>query len=136
MKAVDQEGAESLDSEREARCAMKVLVCGSRSWDDYGAVESALGELVTRRGRFTVMHGAARGADRLAGRAARALGLDVVEYPAQWDRLGRRAGYVRNEQMLAERPDLVLAFHKDGSRGTAHMIKLARDAGIEVEVHS
>jgi hypothetical protein len=57
------------------------------------------------------MHGAARGADRLAGAAALRLGLEVVEYPADWKRHGRRAGYVRNEQMLAAGPDLVVAFH-------------------------
>lgn len=114
---------------------MKVLVCGSRDWSDYDSVLDAMGRLVEERGRFTVMHGAARGADRLSGRAAAELGLEVLEYPADWDRFGRRAGYVRNQQMLDQRPDLVVAFHRDGSRGTAHMIELARKAGIEVEVH-
>jgi hypothetical protein len=81
------------------------------------------------------MHGAARGADRLAGAAASTLGLEVVEYPADWRRYGRRAGFLRNEQMLAAGPDLVVAFHQDSSRGTAHTISLARKAGIEVIVH-
>ncbi len=67
---------EMLDSQREAD-PMKVLVCGSRSWDDYDAVHGGLAELMKQHGRFTVMHGAARGADRLAGRAGRAVGLDV-----------------------------------------------------------
>lgn len=114
---------------------MKVLVCGSRSWNDYDAIYGALAELVAERGSFSVMHGAARGADRLAGEAARRLGLEVVEYPADWKRYGRRAGYLRNEQMLAAGPDLVVAFHEAGSRGTAHTIALAREAGIEVRVH-
>lgn len=115
---------------------MKVLVCGSRDWDDYDAVHGALASLVAERGQFVVMHGGARGADRLAGSAAARLGLEVREYPANWKRHGRRAGYLRNEEMLAACPDLVVAFHKDGSRGTAHMISVARKAGIEVIVHS
>jgi hypothetical protein len=144
---------------------MRVLVCGSRSWTDYSAIERALSQLVEERGRFVVMHGAARGADRLGGgggrppagrRAAgpprpapppppgaarrpgapaRRRGAEVVEYPADWKRHGRRAGYLRNEQMLAAGPDLVVAFHRDSSRGTAHTISLARKAGIDVVVY-
>lgn len=114
---------------------MKVLVCGSRSWSDYDAIYRALRDLVDERGQFVVIHGAARGADRLAGAAAARLGLEVIEYPAQWERYGRRAGFVRNEQMLAQAPDLVVAFHEGGSRGTAHTIARARAAGIEVIVH-
>lgn len=114
---------------------MKVLVCGSRTWTDYGAIYRALSELVEERGRFVVMHGAARGADRLAGAAALRLGLEVIEYPADWKRHGRRAGYVRNEEMLGAGPDLVVAFHRDSSPGTAHMISVVRRAGIEVIVY-
>lgn len=114
---------------------MKVLVCGSRSWTDYGAVHRALADLVVERGSFVVMHGAARGADRLAGTAAARLGLEVIEFPADWKRHGRRAGYLRNQEMLAQAPDLVVAFHRDSSPGTGHMISLARRAGIEVIVY-
>lgn len=114
---------------------MKVLACGSRSWTDYGAIQGALSGLVEERGPFVVIHGAARGADRLAGAAARRLDFEVIEYPADWKRYGRRAGYVRNEEMLAAGPDLVVAFHRDGSRGTAHTIRLARDKGVEVVIY-
>ena len=60
-----------------------------------------------------VIHGGARGVDRLAGRAAVRLGIPVEVYPADWDKYGRSAGFVRNQEMLTVgRPDLVLAFWK------------------------
>jgi hypothetical protein len=50
---------------------------------------------------------------------------------AEWETLGRKAGPIRNERMLTEgKPDLVVAF--PGGRGTAHMTRLAREAGVEV----
>jgi hypothetical protein len=83
----------------------------------------------------TIMHGDARGIDRTAGELADALGFFVEVYPADWERHGRRAGVVRNLEMLAKRPDLVLAFWDGSSRGTKHTIDEARKRGIPVEVH-
>jgi hypothetical protein len=52
-------------------------------------------------------------------------------YKAEWDKHGRAAGPIRNQQMLDDgKPDLVLAFA--GGRGTDDMCRRAREAGIEV----
>jgi hypothetical protein len=110
-----------------------VLVCGSRDWRDGEAIKHALMRLPLGT---TVMHGGARGADRLADTIASGLGFDVREYPADWKGLGRSAGAMRNLAMLDEGPDLVLAFWKDGSRGTALTISEANRRGIEVEVYA
>lgn len=78
-----------------------------------------------------VIHGGARGADTHAGWAATAVDIPVAVYPADWATHGRRAGPIRNAQMLAEgRPDAVLAF--PGGRGTADMVRQARAAGVPV----
>lgn len=82
----------------------------------------------------TVVHGAARGVDRIAGQEAEKLGLLVEAHPADWDRFGKSAGYRRNAEMIALGADLVLAFWDGKSRGTQHTIELARGAGIPVEV--
>ncbi len=72
-----------------------------------------------------VIHGNAPGADSLAGEWARARGVPVEAYPAEWDLYGRAAGHLRNRQMLDEgEPDIVIAF--PGGRGTADMKKQAR----------
>lgn len=112
---------------------MKVLVCGSRTWTDDIAIRLRLTNLP--RGT-TVLHGNARGADTIAATVAASLGLQVLSYPAQWDRHGRSAGYRRNVRMLNEKPDLVIAFQRDGSTGTQHVIDMARARGIPTEVYT
>ena len=75
----------------------------------------------------------------MAGQVAKKLGIPVLGFPAQWDTYGRGAGFARNVQMLREgKPDYVLAFHDriETSKGTGHMVDIARRAGIEVEVWS
>ena len=111
---------------------MKILITGSRTWTDKKIILKALSKQLDI---LYIIHGGARGADSLAGEAARELKLDVKVYPAEWNKYGKRAGYLRNKQMLdTEKPDLVLAFHKDSSRGTQHTINLARERGIPVEI--
>jgi hypothetical protein len=116
---------------------MRVLVCGSRDWTDWEAIGARLTdlELFDAADRSVrLLHGAARGADELAARLGEGLGFEVVAYPADWERYGRRAGILRNLAMLDTRPDLVLAFQRNGSRGTQHTINEARKRGIPVEV--
>jgi hypothetical protein len=108
-----------------------VLVCGSRAWLDVPSIRTRLRELPPDT---VILHGGARGADQIAATIGRALGLIVREFRADWSRLGKRAGYVRNVEMLDERPDLVLAFQLDASKGTQHTIDEARKRGIPVEV--
>lgn len=120
------------DAER-AVSAMRIVVCGSRSWRDRSAVEAALKRLP--RGS-QVVHGDARGADRMAGSVAERLGHFVARMPAEWTRYGKSAGMRRNEQLLTcVRPDLVIAFWDGSSRGTHNMIDRARRAGVRVRVY-
>jgi hypothetical protein len=81
-----------------------------------------------------VIHGAARGADTLAGQAAKELGLDVLEFPADWATYHKSAGPIRNRQMIAQDPDFVWAFHDDirSSKGTKDMIRVAKSLGKNV----
>jgi len=110
---------------------MIVVVCGSRCWTDFPAVKARLLELPEGS---IVIKGGAGGADRMAQRAAFALGLYCAEMPAMW-RNGNGAGHARNRAMLDLRPDLVIAFQRNGSRGTQNTIDEARRRGIDVEVH-
>lgn len=114
---------------------MRVLVCGSRDWTNYDAVVSALTDLPGEHGPITVVHGDARGADHDADVAARYLGFAVERHPAKWRTHGKRAGFLRNIEMLDSGIDLVIAFQLNGSRGTQHTINEARKRGIPVEVH-
>ena len=106
---------------------MKILVCGGR---DYANVQHVF-ETLDEVNPSVVLHGAARSADRLAGRWAMERGVSCRPYPADWNRYGKSAGFRRNEEMLdKEHPDLVIAF--PGGNGTAHMIRTARQRGYQV----
>ena len=115
---------------------MKVLVCGGRDYADWQRVLGVLDRLHAERGITCVIHGAASGADLLAERWAKAAQVPYRGYPAQWRRFGQGAGPRRNCLMLAEHVNcpakvgLVVAF--PGGTGTAHMVRLAKAAGIEV----
>ncbi len=114
---------------------MKVLICGDRNWSDVAAIRSWVAKLQDR-GYTDVIEGGAPGADSIAASEARAAGLAVHEFPANWAQYGRAAGPIRNRQMLDEKPDLVLAFHNDltQSRGTADTVREAVRRGMSVIV--
>jgi hypothetical protein len=84
---------------------------------------------------ITIISGTARGADTLGERYAEECGWELERYPADWKTYGKRAGPIRNSQMLREgKPDLVVAFRGPNSRGTQNMIDQARKAGIPVRI--
>ena len=115
---------------------MRILVCGGRDFDQKYPYEWFLHCMEPYLLQVTyLIHGAARGADKMAAEWAEAdacLDPDhILSFPAAWDTLGRAAGPIRNQVMLdAGRPDLVLAF--PGGRGTADMIKRAERQDILV----
>jgi hypothetical protein len=113
---------------------MRVLVCGDRHWTDRQRIGVRLATLDPDKD--VVIHGGCRGADKLAGMAAKAHGIPVECYPAEWERYGRGAGPVRNQQMLDRGVDLLIAFHPDivTSKGTRDMVRRAGKAGVTVEV--
>jgi hypothetical protein len=127
----------------------RVLITGSRTWTDWPLIRVELRNLVMQaQGQeIVVVHGAARGADTIAGAIARRMGLTVEEHPVThevWARVGRRAGHVRNAHMVALGADLCLAFlcpcvqekcnrtEAHPTHGAEQCVKLARDAGIPV----
>lgn len=110
---------------------MRVLVCGGRDYDDTFKVWSVLDELKKDNDIIEIIEGGAFGADRLAGNWAYSRQQPVHEYPANWEVYGKPAGMIRNRAMLALNPDLVIAF--PGGKGTANMVKIAREANIEVK---
>ena len=111
----------------------RVLFCGDRNWADAHKIANELRALRKQYSDLAICHGAARGADMLAGNLAVSMGIPVAAFPANWKRYGKRAGPIRNLQMLEEfAPTMVLAFHDnlDASRGTKHMVEIARASGI------
>ena len=113
---------------------MRVLVTGSRDWDDYDAVEKALFNIEEDWTTLPtlVSGGCPTGADRMAEGIASNLRWDLEVYPADWEAYGRRAGFVRNAEMVKLGADVCLAFIKGNSRGATMTADLAEKAGIPV----
>lgn len=111
---------------------IRVIICGSRSWNKVDVIAKVVDRLPTDT---VVIHGCASGADTIAGVCAESRELTVIKFPADWDKFGKSAGYKRNLQMLREgEPNLVIAFvNKDSeSRGTKSMIDIAEASAIRV----
>jgi predicted polyphosphate/ATP-dependent NAD kinase len=127
----------------------KVLVCGGRDygrkwtgtqWDEderqidrlFAVLDKALQAARLAKRSFVLIHGDAQGADKLSHEWATARQVDDVRvYEADWKTHGRAAGPIRNQKMLtSENPDVIIAFK--GGNGTAHMIKIGKEAGVPV----
>lgn len=108
----------------------RVLITGSRTWTDNTIIRNALADVRQQHPDAVLVHGDARGADRIAAAIWRSWGMAVEAYPADWRRHGRAAGMLRNQAMVAAGADLCLAFIRDRSRGATHCADLAARAGI------
>jgi hypothetical protein len=110
----------------------RLLVCGGRHYQDREFLFSVLDALQAVRSLSCVIHGAASGADQLAGEWAKLRGVQEDPYPVSrqdWATLGRAAGPIRNERMLVNgRPDICIAF--PGGKGTDDICWRIRSAGI------
>lgn len=129
---------------------MRVLVTGSRDWRDRRVIYQALLVNVVEphwekgydgEGHFidwvpprdfVLVHGdCPTGADAIADDWGISHFLHVERHPADWERLGKRAGFVRNAEMVMRGADLCLAFIKNNSRGASMTADLAEKAGIK-----
>lgn len=109
---------------------MKLALIGSR---DYPALDLVRRFIVDLPADTVVVSGGARGVDSAAEDAARAVGLRVLVLEPDWETLGRRAGLVRNEEVVDE-VDEVVAWWDGESRGTVHALQLAVEAGKPITV--
>jgi hypothetical protein len=119
--------------------SFRILITGSRDWENYKAVYDAVAyvtEYATRHKDealedVILVSGNARGADSLAEQAAEELGITVERHPADWNQYGKRAGFVRNAEMVEAGADVCLAFIRNHSRGATMTRDLALKAGIK-----
>lgn len=111
----------------------KVIVAGGRDFDDYELLKNKLDILLQNKTEVTIVSGAARGADKLGERYAKERGYAISSYPAKWNKYGNSAGYVRNREM-AKFGDALVAFWDGKSKGTRHMINLAKEEALMIRV--
>lgn len=112
---------------------MRLIVAGSRTITDHDLVFEHLDRITTKVEVEVVISGKARGPDMFGQEWANANDIPVIEMPADWDRYGKSAGYKRNTEM-ATQADALIAFYDGTSRGTKHMIDIARKMGLNVRI--
>jgi hypothetical protein len=112
---------------------MKVIIAGSRNLVDIKDVEDAIktsGFEITE-----VVSGAAKGVDHNGEVWAKKNGIRVKQFHANWNKHGRTAGYVRNQEM-ADYAEGLIAVWDGESNGTRDMIRRARKLGLVVHVYT
>ena len=114
---------------------MKIIVAGSRGYTDKEKVFRILDVLYGLNPNIEIVSGLARGPDMFGKEWADKKGVKVHPFPADWNKYGKRAGYLRNEQM-AEFSDILIAFWDGVSKGTQHMIKLAKKHGLKIKIYT
>jgi hypothetical protein len=119
---------------------MKVIVAGSRSFNDVPLLYQTLDRLLQKNVEIAsaeIVSGRAKGADQLGEMYAAENNISLKLFPADWDTHGKKAGILRNTQM-AEYADILIAFWDGKSRGTKHMIldMLAKGKPVHVELFS
>ena len=112
---------------------MKIAVVGSREFKDKEFVENMMPEIL-RTGKYQLISGGARGVDSWAEGMAKFLGCECIIFKPDWDKYGKRAGFLRNELIINE-ADKVVAFWDGESKGTKHSIDLAIKAGKPIDIY-
>ena len=116
---------------------IKVIIAGTRDFNDYAFlkknVDYFLQGINPNNEEIEIVSGNARGADKLGERYAKEHNLPVKLFPANWDKYGKRAGYLRNQEM-ANYADMLIAFWDEKSKGTKHMIDIAKKQDLTVIV--
>ena len=116
-----------------------VIIAGGRDFCDYELLKVNMDVLVTYFTDVTIISGTAMGADRLGEMYAKEKGYDLKRCPANWNKYGKGAGYIRNSEMA----DLIVNNNMNGicvcfwngeSRGTKHMIDIAKNKNIETYI--
>ena len=122
---------------------MKVIIAGSRDFNNYEYMKQMLDQQIYELAEelnlldevVEIVSGRARGADKLGEKYSKDRDYGLKIFPADWKRYGKRAGYLRNEQM-AQYADVCICFWDGESRGTKHMIDLANRYGLKVIVNN
>lgn len=109
---------------------MKIAIVGSRGFTDLNQVSAYVRALPPGT---IIVSGGAMGVDRAAENAAKRAGMETKIFPANWPLYGKRAGYLRNVDIVTT-SDRVVAFWDGQSKGTLHSIELARKQRKPLEI--
>lgn len=111
----------------------KIIIAGSRTFNNYKKLKRILLQILNKYNEFEIVSGTARGADKLGEKFANEFNLPIKRFPANWNKDGKSAGFIRNSEM-AKYADGCIVFWDGKSKGTEHMIKLAKVHNLKLMV--
>lgn len=126
---------------------MRVIIAGGRDFNDFKLLKSNINKIFKQlsdeklisiyvnESNIEIICGKARGADTLGEQFAKEYKLSIKYFPADWNTYGKSAGYRRNAEMAnyaKEDNGVLIAFWDGKSKGTKHMIDLAKSNNIRV----
>ena len=135
-----------------AEKGLRIIIAGGRDFNDYGVLEKSVLKIIKEKvhemglsqipkDKITIISGTARGADSLGEQFAEKFGLSLERYPANWDTEKKKAGYNRNLRMAEVASNdleyfipMLIAFWDGKSKGTNHMINIAKKKNIETVI--
>lgn len=109
---------------------MIIAIVGSRNYPHLQLVRDYVASLSKDT---IIVSGGAPGVDRIAVDEATKQGMKTIVYLAEWDKYGKKAGFLRNTTIVDACEKLV-AFWDEESRGTNDSIVKAVDKGKKVEI--
>ena len=112
---------------------MKVIIAGGRTFNDYDLLCQSCDKALSLQTEIEIVSGTANGTDKLGEKYANEKEYPIKQFPADWDKYGKSAGYKRNEEM-AKYADALIAFWDGKSKGTKHMIDLAKRYELKVKL--
>jgi len=115
---------------------INIAIVGGRDFSDFALMDNVICDYIASIesvDKITIVSGGAKGADSLADKLAKKYGFGLMVFEADWEGQGKKAGYQRNKQII-EYANVVFAFWDGVSKGTAHSIKLAQEAGLALYV--
>ena len=116
---------------------VRVALVGGRDVEDFAFVLDRFEEVLLKEGlhkyQIKIVSGGAKGVDSIARRIASLYGIPFREFPAEWDRYGKKAGPLRNSKIV-ENSDIVIAIPSPSSRGTWDTVRKAEKRGLKVYV--
>ena len=126
----------------EKQMELRVIIAGSRDFSDYEYLSETLTSFIKEHPErdIVIVSGMARGADKLGERFAIENNFAIRRFYAKWDKYGKSAGYIRNNEMLdfIQQPNCenaVIAFWDGRSKGTKHTIDNAKKRDIQTYVY-
>lgn len=119
----------------------RIIIAGSREFsteENYRLMRESMDVIIVKlklsdeeKKELTIVSGCAKGADTLGERYAEECGYQCTRFPADWEKYGNAAGFMRNAKMAIYSTDpgytgILAAFWNGTSRGTKHMIETAK----------